>query len=168
MPRVYLCAGPMVSSPLSLAPGTGTGRRFCGTRCLGRAGLPSALRRAEMSSQGVYSEGDGGGSRECGARKPRVPSVFLFSLLCWCPPHQLAFLLLSLTRVCLQLYRVAKKGVRNYWRKPGNWLEVATPVVSVRKAGTVKSLPGNEPIFSGKLLMSWLIPAVEWSPLSCA
>lgn len=118
-----------------------------------------------MSLQGVYSEGDWrGGSRECRARKPRVPSVFLFSLLCWCSLHQLAFLLLSLTHVCLQLYRVAEKGVRNYWRKPGNWLEVASCVVSVRKAETVKSLPGNGPIFSGKRLMSWLIPAVVWSP----
>lgn len=46
----------------------------------------------------------------------------------WYSPHQLAFLLLSLTHVCLQLYRVAEKGVCNYWRKPGNWLEVASCV----------------------------------------
>lgn len=38
---------------------------------------------------------------------------------------QLAFLVLTLTHLSLQLFCLADKGVRSYWRKPGNWLEVA-------------------------------------------
>ncbi|XP_045648149.1 polycystic kidney disease protein 1-like 1 [Ursus americanus] len=63
------------------------------------------------------------------ALSPLVESLAIFhsDSALWSSPTlpELAFLLLSLTRVCLQLYRVAKKGVRNYWRKPGNWLELA-------------------------------------------
>ena len=53
-------------------------------------------------------------------------------LLCSLP--QLAFLLLSLTPVGLQLYSLAQEGVRRHWRKPGHWLEVATPVPSREKS----------------------------------
>ncbi|XP_057160543.1 polycystic kidney disease protein 1-like 1 [Ursus arctos] len=63
------------------------------------------------------------------ALSPLVESLAVFhsDSALWSSPTlpELAFLLLSLTRVCLQLYRVAEKGVRNYWRKPGNWLELA-------------------------------------------
>lgn len=55
------------------------------------------------------------------------------ALSCWLlpPPPQLAFLVLTLTQLCAQLYRVAERGVRSYWRKPGNWLEVGSRVISV-------------------------------------
>ncbi|XP_016053789.1 PREDICTED: polycystic kidney disease protein 1-like 1 [Miniopterus natalensis] len=37
---------------------------------------------------------------------------------------QLAFLVLTLTHLSLQLFCLADKGVRSYWQKPGNWLEL--------------------------------------------
>uniref|UniRef100_L7N175 Polycystin-1-like protein 1 n=1 Tax=Myotis lucifugus TaxID=59463 RepID=L7N175_MYOLU len=37
---------------------------------------------------------------------------------------QLAFLALTLTHLCLQLFRLAEEGVRGYWQKPGAWLEL--------------------------------------------
>lgn len=52
-----------------------------------------------------------------------------FWVLCGRSLHQLAFLLLSLTHVCLQVCSLAEDGVRRYWRKPGNWLQVATAVL---------------------------------------
>ncbi|XP_053517234.1 polycystic kidney disease protein 1-like 1 [Artibeus jamaicensis] len=38
---------------------------------------------------------------------------------------QLALLALTLAHLCLQLHGLAEKGVLGYWRRPGNWLEVA-------------------------------------------
>ncbi|XP_066096475.1 polycystin-1-like protein 1 [Saccopteryx bilineata] len=42
---------------------------------------------------------------------------------------QLGFLVLLLTRLCVQLRGLAEKGVCSYWRKPRNWLEL--PVAAV-------------------------------------
>ncbi|XP_066210356.1 polycystin-1-like protein 1 [Saccopteryx leptura] len=42
---------------------------------------------------------------------------------------QLGFLVLLLTRLCVQLHGLAEKGVCSYWRKPRNWLEL--PVAAV-------------------------------------
>lgn len=46
---------------------------------------------------------------------------------------QLVFLLLTLTHLCFQLYRMAEGGVHHYWQKPGNWLEVACRVIPFTK-----------------------------------
>ncbi|XP_045684806.1 polycystic kidney disease protein 1-like 1 [Phyllostomus hastatus] len=37
---------------------------------------------------------------------------------------QLALLALTLAHLCLQLHGLAEEGVRGYWRRPGNWLEL--------------------------------------------
>ncbi|XP_022373923.1 polycystic kidney disease protein 1-like 1 [Enhydra lutris kenyoni] len=63
------------------------------------------------------------------ALSPLVQSLAVFGSgsALWSSPTlpELAFLLLSLTHVCLQVRSLAKDGVRRYWRKPGNWLELA-------------------------------------------
>uniref|UniRef100_M3Z3A2 Uncharacterized protein n=1 Tax=Mustela putorius furo TaxID=9669 RepID=M3Z3A2_MUSPF len=63
------------------------------------------------------------------ALSPLVQSLAVFgsdSALWSSPPlPELAFLLLSLTHVCLQVWSLAEDGVRRYWRKPGNWLKLA-------------------------------------------
>ncbi|XP_023494809.1 polycystin-1-like protein 1 [Equus caballus] len=38
---------------------------------------------------------------------------------------ELLFLVLNLIHLCFQLYGMMEKGVRNYWRKPRNWLELS-------------------------------------------
>ncbi|XP_077915992.1 polycystin-1-like protein 1 [Halichoerus grypus] len=54
-------------------------------------------------------------------------AVFRSDSALWSSPTlaELAFLLLSLTHLCLQLCSLAEKGFRSYWRKPGTWLELA-------------------------------------------
>ncbi|KAF6086574.1 polycystin 1 like 1, transient receptor potential channel interacting [Phyllostomus discolor] len=37
---------------------------------------------------------------------------------------QLALLALTLAHLCLQLHGLAEEGMRGYWRRPGNWLEL--------------------------------------------
>ncbi|XP_059028509.1 polycystin-1-like protein 1 [Mustela lutreola] len=63
------------------------------------------------------------------ALSPLVQSLAVFGSdsALWSSPTlpELAFLLLSLTHVCLQVWSLAEDGVRRYWRKPGNWLELA-------------------------------------------
>ncbi|VCW76967.1 unnamed protein product [Gulo gulo] len=63
------------------------------------------------------------------ALSPLVQSLAVFrgDSAPWSSPMlpELAFLLLSLTHVCLQVCSLAEDGVRRYWRKPGNWLELA-------------------------------------------
>ncbi|XP_036103285.1 polycystic kidney disease protein 1-like 1 [Molossus molossus] len=59
---------------------------------------------------------------------------------------QLAFLALALTHLCLQLYRLAEKGVRGYWREPGNWLELpiaGTGLTWCAASGHLLSLAGE-------------------------
>lgn len=56
------------------------------------------------------------------------------SLSCWfISLPQLVFLVLTLTHLCFQLYRMAEGGVLRYWQKPGNWLEVAGRVIPFTK-----------------------------------
>lgn len=74
-----------------------------------------------------------------GRRAARAPSAHLSSAF-----PQLASLALALTHLCLQLYRLAEKGVRGYWREPGNWLEVA--------ALLCPSQTSNKPGCGGKLI----------------
>nr|XP_012418261.1 PREDICTED: polycystic kidney disease protein 1-like 1 [Odobenus rosmarus divergens] len=63
------------------------------------------------------------------AFSPLVESLAVFrsDSALWSSPTlpELAFLLLSLTHLCLQLCSLAEKGFRSYWRKPGTWLELA-------------------------------------------
>lgn len=47
---------------------------------------------------------------------------------------QLAFLVLTLTHLYLQLFRLAEKGVHGYLQKPGAWLEVG-PVSLTTRSG---------------------------------
>ncbi|XP_035579074.1 polycystic kidney disease protein 1-like 1 [Zalophus californianus] len=63
------------------------------------------------------------------AFSPLVESLAVFrsDSALWPGPTlpELAFLLLSLTHLCLRLCSLAEKGFRSYWRKPGTWLELA-------------------------------------------
>ncbi|KAM5204048.1 polycystin-1-like protein 1 [Hipposideros larvatus] len=68
-------------------------------------------------------------------------------LSCWfISPLQLAFLVLAMTHLCVQLYRMAEEGVRRYWRKPGNWLELSiagTGLACCAASGHLLSLAGE-------------------------
>ncbi|XP_074197173.1 polycystin-1-like protein 1 isoform X1 [Rhinolophus sinicus] len=59
---------------------------------------------------------------------------------------ELVFLVLTLTHLCFQLYRMAERGVHRYWQKPGNWLELTiagTGLACCAASGHLLSLAGE-------------------------
>ncbi|XP_059567274.1 polycystin-1-like protein 1 [Myotis daubentonii] len=79
---------------------------------------------------------------------------------------QLAFLALTLTHLCLQLFRVAEEGVRGYWKKPGAWLELPLAGAGLAwyaASGHLLSLAGE---VTDQLHMGLLRGSVDLSPMA--
>ncbi|XP_054582574.1 polycystic kidney disease protein 1-like 1 [Eptesicus fuscus] len=79
---------------------------------------------------------------------------------------QLAFLALTLTHLCLQLFRLAEEGVCGYWQKPGTWLElpIAGAILAWYAAsGHLLSLAGE---VADQFHMGFLQGFVDLSPMA--
>ncbi|XP_014386012.1 PREDICTED: polycystic kidney disease protein 1-like 1 [Myotis brandtii] len=79
---------------------------------------------------------------------------------------QLAFLALTLTHLCLQLFRLAEEGVRGYWQKPGAWLELPLAGAGLAwyaASGHLLSLAGE---VTDQLHMGLLRGFVDLSPMA--
>nr|KAF6302365.1 polycystin 1 like 1, transient receptor potential channel interacting [Pipistrellus kuhlii] len=79
---------------------------------------------------------------------------------------QLAFLVLTLTHLCLQLFRLAEEGIRGYWQKPGTWLElpIAGAILAWYAAsGHLLSLAGE---VADQFHMGFLQGFVDLSPMA--
>nr|KAF6319983.1 polycystin 1 like 1, transient receptor potential channel interacting [Myotis myotis] len=79
---------------------------------------------------------------------------------------QLAFLALTLTHLCLQLFRLAEEGIPGYWQKPGAWLELPLAGASLAwyaASGHLLSLAGE---VTNQLHMGLLQGFVDLSPMA--
>ncbi|ELK25181.1 Polycystic kidney disease protein 1-like 1 [Myotis davidii] len=79
---------------------------------------------------------------------------------------QLAFLALTLTHLCLQLFHLAEKGVRGYWQKRGAWLELPLAGAGLAwyaASGHLLSLAGE---VTNQLHMGLLQGFVDLSPMA--